>query len=252
MINHLSYSSISLYLDCAEAWRRKYIAKEPTFSNSNLMLGKAFHGAVEAAVELPGVNLQAAYSEQFNKALEEDKNVIWGDETQESTFNEGVRLLSNADVQQAILSIKPGKDERGAMIERKVELRVPSVPVPIIGYVDIILDDGTPADFKTSSKSWSEGQASGSLQTLFYLAAMNQMGMPINWKFKHFIFVKTKTPKVQVLEHAHKASELFFLFEVIANAWKGIEREVFPLAPGSWKCSAAYCDFYKNCRGKYG
>ncbi len=251
MINHLSYSSINLYLECAEAWRRKYIAKEPTASNPNLVLGKAFHGTIENAILLPQTNILHIWKDQFDKAAQEE-NVTWGDETPESTNNEGVRLLASQEVTQAILSIKPGKDEHGAMIERKVELRVPGVPVPVIGYVDIILEDGTPADFKTSGKSWSEGQASGSLQTLFYLAAMNQMGMPVNWQFKHFIFVKTKTPKVQILEHSHKASELFFLFEVIANAWKGIEREVYPLSPGSWKCSPSYCDFYKNCRGKYG
>ena len=251
MIAHLSYSSISLYLECAEAWRRKYIAKEPTASNPNLVLGKAFHGTIENAILLPQTNILHIWKDQFEKAAQEE-NVMWGDETPESVHNEGVRLLASQEITQAILSIKPRKDERGAMIERKVELRVPGVPVPVIGYVDAVLEDGTPVDFKTSAKSWSENQASGSLQTLFYIAAMNQMGTPVNWKFRHYVFVKNKTPKVQILEHEHKPGELFFLFEVIANAWKGIEREVYPLNPNSWKCSAAYCDFYKDCRGKYG
>lgn len=250
-IQHLSYSSISMYLECAEAWNRKYVKKEPTFSNSNLVLGSAFHKTIETAIQLQSTNFQGIWSEQFGIASLEE-NIMWGDETPESVFNEGVRLFASQDIQEAVLSIHPQHDERGAIIERKVELRVPGVPVPVIGFVDIVLDDGTPADFKTSSKSWSDSQAAGSLQTLFYIAAMNQMGTPVNWKFKHFIFVKNKTPKVQVLEHSHKPSELFFLFEVIANAWRGIEREVYPLNPNSWKCGPVYCDFFANCRGKYG
>ena len=137
------------------------------------------------------------------------------------------------------------------MIERKVELRVPGVPVPVIGYIGVILEDGTPADFKTSARSWTQDQANNSLQTLFYLAALNQAGFEVNWRFKHFVFVKTKTPQVQVLEHSHKPGELFFLFETIKRVWEGISKEYFPLNPTTWRCSEKYCDFYANCRGRY-
>jgi len=130
-------------------------------------------------------------------------------------------------------------------------LRVPGVPVPVIGYIDLILDDGTPADLKTSKMSWSEAKAADSLQGLFYLAALNQAGVPINWKFKHIIFVKTKEPKVQILENEHKPGELFFLSEIIKRVWDSIESGQFPINPTSWKCSETYCDFYANCRGKY-
>jgi len=46
-IQHLSYSSISMYLDCPEAWRRKYIAKEQTQSSPALAFGSAFHNTTE-------------------------------------------------------------------------------------------------------------------------------------------------------------------------------------------------------------
>ena len=100
-------------------------------------------------------------------------------------------------------------------LSAKVELRVPGVPVPVIGYIDLILEDGTPADLKTSKSSWPEAKATDSLQGLFYLAALNQAGMKTSGKFTHLIFVKTKEPKVQVLENTHGTKELFFLFEII-------------------------------------
>lgn len=246
MIEHLSYSSITLYLDCPEAWRRKYVAQEPTRKTSALAFGSAFHGTVERMIQKRSYDWTTIWSEEFGKAFQD---VTWEDEeTPEWHYNEGVRLLNHEDVKTAIQSIQPKSPEH---IEKKVELRVPGVPVPVIGYIDIILADGTPADFKTSARSWTQDQANNSLQTLFYLAAMNQMGFEVNWRFKHFVFVKTKTPQVQVLEHSHTPGELFFLFEMIKRVWEGISKEFFPLNPTTWRCSEKYCDFYANCRGRY-
>lgn len=243
--DHLSYSSISMYLDCPEAWRRKYIAGEPTRKTGALAFGSAIHNTIERIVQ--GGDVLGTWKEEFEKSYTEDVIFDEGD-TREANYNEGVRLLTNTDIQNVIRSIVPYSPEH---IEYKVELRVPGVPIPIIGYIDIILTDGTPADFKTSARSWTQDQANNSLQTLFYLAALNQMGWDINWRFRHYVFVKTKTPQVQILEHEHKPGELFFLFEMVRRVWEGISKEYFPLNPTTWRCSPKYCDFYANCRGRY-
>lgn len=250
MIEHLSYSSITAYLDCPENWRRKYIAKEPTQSNPALAFGSAFHGTIETLVTKPESDVLSTWGRAWNKAIE-GQPIFWGTDTPEEIFNDGVKMFSTPTILSEIKKIKPGIDSQGPKIERKVELKVPGVPIPVIGYIDIILDDGTPADFKTSARSWSDNQAQESLQSLFYLAALNQAGEKINWKFAHLIFVKTKEPKFQRIEHSHKPGELFFLFDLIGRVWDGIQKEVFPMNPSSWKCNSKYCDFYPNCRGKY-
>lgn len=251
MIDHLSYSSITTFLDCPEAWRRHYIAKEPTKTSPALIFGSAIHETVETAIVETGQDLLSIWGAKWPAALE-SKDIYWGVESPGQYFNEGLRILGNETIQTEIAKLKPAMVlGKYPAIEQKVELRVPGVSVPVIGYIDIILEDGTPADIKTSKASWSDAKASDSLQSLFYLAAMNQAGMNINWKFKHLVIVKTKEPKFQTLEHTHTPGELFFLFEVIKNAWSAIEKEAFPLNPGSWKCNPQYCDFYPNCRGKY-
>lgn len=250
MIDHLSYSSITTFLECPENWRRKYLLKEPTTTNPALVFGSAFHGSVELAV-IPGNKIPLLDLWQANWAKQIEQPVFWGADTPEQHSNEGIRLLSHKTVTDAIAQIKPGIDEQGPKIERKVELHVPGVPVPVIGYIDLILEDGTPADLKTSKMSWSEAKASDSLQGLFYLAALNQAGIKTSGKFTHIIFVKTKEPKVQVLENTHGPKELFFLFEIIKRVWHSIETENFPINPTGWMCSPNFCDFYANCKGKY-
>jgi hypothetical protein len=250
IVQHLSYSSISLYLDCPEAWQRRYIAQEPTRKNTALAFGSAWHGTLERMIQTPQQSTTEIWTEEYNKAFTDDVYLELG-ETREQHHNEGIRLLSNKDILAAIAAIKPRHDEQGAMIERKIELRVPGVSVPVIGYIDVILDDETPADFKTSARAWSDDKAAGSLQSLFYLAALNQAGFEVNWRFKHYIFTKTKTPQVQVLEHSHKPGELFFLFDLIRRCWDAIQKEAYPLNPTGWRCSEKYCDAWASCRGKY-
>lgn len=250
MIDHLSYSSISLYLECPEAWRRKYIAKEPTVSTPALVFGSAFHGALETQLKT-GQPALAAWSDAWTAALERGP-VDFGFDTPEKHYNEGIRLLSNAGVADAINKLTVRNAETGPLIEQKISLNVPGVPVPVIGFIDFISADGVPCDLKTSAYAWTADKAANSLQGLFYLAALNQAGQNFHgWRFRHVVFVKTKEPRVQVIENLHTPRELFFLFRVVREVWNGIEREVFPLNPNSWKCGPVYCDFWGQCRGRY-
>lgn len=252
-LEHLSYSSISLYLDCGEAWKRKYVEKQPTIVSPALIFGSAFHDTVEAAVGDPGADLLKTWTAKWNKRVGE-ADVAWGVDTPEFHHNEGHRILSADNVQGAIRSIRVGHDDDGAgpLVEQKVELRVPGVPIPIIGYIDLMTTDGVPADLKTAARAWTDAKAADSLQGLFYLAALNQAGKTAHaWRFRYYIFVKTKTPQVQIIEHTHHPGEIFFLFKLIQSIWRGIEQGVFPINPTGWKCDPKYCDFWADCRGKY-
>lgn len=257
MIEHLSYSSISTFLTCAENWRRKYITKEPTYSTPALVFGKAIHQTIEQWVGAEGpcdpAKLLTHWQSAWSAAIE-GETVVWGLDQPAEHYNEGVRILSNEQVIYNLTTIQPRRNDEGQpAIERKVELRVPGVPVPIIGYIDIITQDGVPGDFKTSARSWTTEKAAGELQPLFYLAALNQAGETVpGWRFRHYTIIKTKTPKFETFEVAHKPGEVFFLFEVISKVWRAIQNGVFPLQPNAWLCSAQYCDFYANCRGRYG
>lgn len=252
-LTHLSYSSINLYLTCAEHWRRKYLLKQPQPSTPALIIGSAVHGTLEESL-VKRQPLAQLWPGVWAAKLKQDADSIeWGADTPEQHFNDGLRLVSEPAVQQLVDGLTPLVDEVGVFIERKVELRVPGVPVPVIGYIDLMTADGVPGDFKTSRNRWTQADAEGEIQPLVYLAALHQAGRPVAGnRFRHYVITKTKKPEVQVIEHRHGMTEIFWLFELIRRVWDGIESELFPVNPNAWLCSAKYCAYWSECRGKRG
>lgn len=262
-IDHLSYSSISSYLTCSRAWKHHYIDKLPEPTTPALIFGSAIHDTVEKLISdntletgepsnpLSMAGASVIFRELYQARLEKETDIDWRGITIKEQLCLGERILTTPEVFENLNRLRAKINADGEpMIERKVELSVPDVGVPVIGYIDIVLADGTPADFKTASRAWTQTQAENSMQSLFYLAALNQAGEEINWKFKHLVVTKTLAPKFQELEHAHEPRELFFLFDLIRSVWAGISAGVFIPNPDSWKCSPKYCPHFMSCRGK--
>jgi hypothetical protein len=202
------------------------------------------------------------WQRQWKMQLERnaENGIAWGKDSQESMATLGEKMFSDPDTIALVDSLQPLAIEEQVQIERRVELTVPGVPIPIIGYIDLIEQDGVPADFKTSARSWSQKQADSEMQPCFYLAALVQdifdplprltnSGGQWIYPFRHYVFVKTKTPKVQIWESTRSIGDLFWLFGLITDVWKGIKAEVFPPNPGTWKCSPKYCEHWPHCRG---
>lgn len=258
-IEYLSYSSINLYLTCSEAWRRKYVLKEPQPSTPSLVFGSAIHNAIEYYIgtraDTTAIKPDSPanyWRGHWDMAVEYNPNCEWGADTPEQHFNEGLRLLSNPELQAMVNRLTPLRDDSGLFIERKVELRVPGVPVPIIGYIDLVTNDGVPGDFKTSATQWTQHKAAAELQPLFYLAALNQMGRNVpGLRFRHYVIVKTKEPKVQVIETMHTWDSLFHrLYPIIQSVWRAIESEVYVPNPHAWLCGPKFCNAWSKCIGR--
>jgi len=261
-LEHLSYSSISSYLLCPRAWRFHYLDQIETPTSPALIFGSAFHETVEdwlatrICEDMGDIPLVDFWQRQWKMQLERnaDRGINWGKDNPEAMNNLGIRMFSDPDTVALVDSLQPLVIEEQVQIERKVTLQVPGVPVPVIGYVDMIEQDGVPCDFKTSARSWSQKQANEQMQPAFYLAALNQFGYPLaqdngGYTFRYYTFIKTKTPKCQIWGTTRTAQDLFWLFGLIADVWHGIEGGVFPPNPGTWKCGPRYCDYWDICRG---
>jgi len=258
-VSSLSYSSVSAYLICGRYWKYRYLDKVSATVAPALVFGSAFHNTVEAYIRNVAQSGQSAglveiWEDEWPAVLEkEGDRIAWADGSPDALLAEGTRILQALEVVQVVDAVTPLVDPDGRVhIEDFVKMEIPGVPVPIVGYIDIIDSDGVPGDFKTASRRWSEKNALNELQPLFYLAALEQVGHRSNpeMRFRHYVFAKTDPAEAQVIETRRTRGELQFLFDLIREVWKGIAARVFPPNPRTWKCSPEYCEYWGICRGK--
>jgi putative RecB family exonuclease len=267
-VEHLSFSSMSLYFTCSRAWRFRYVDRLSTATSSNLVFGSAFHDTIEVALtqlaEGEKPSLTDLWLHNWQYQAERAGNVAYVDTTPDELQAQGQHMLTSAiEVANGFKSAKfadlgawletlqvaTDVDQDRLCIEQKVTLTVPGMSVPVIGYVDMIGADGVPCDFKTAARSWPPDKADNELQPTFYLAALNQQGR-IADTFRYYVFTKTKTPKVQVLETKRTASDMFWLLGALSETYRAICVGVFPpTGAGSWKCNPEYCEYHKYCKG---
>ena len=254
-LDHLSYSSISTYQMCPRSWRLHYIDKVPTLTAAALVFGSAFHNCIEAYLK-GGGSPEELWPHRWNAQIEQNNadNIEWADETPESLFNLGLSMLTAKEVIEPLSTIRAMVSDDGPAIERYITLSVPGVPIPVVGYIDIITEDGVPGDFKTSSRRWSDSRGADEMQPVFYLAALNQAGYDRNPErhFRYYVFTKTRKPELQIIETTRTAGELLWLLDMIRSVWESIDAGAFPMNPGSWKCSPKWCGYWSVCRGRYG
>jgi len=273
-LQHLSYSSISAYLSCPAMWKFRYIDKLPTFGNANLFFGSVWHNTIEEYISISAKGTDALvdiYRKRWDAQLEkEGERMTWNTDEEGANFTQGKTWITDkpnfaeplkdfpsmAAFLDTVIPKKrknPGEKEKPLIVEEFVSLNVPGVPIPIIGFIDVITDDDIPTDFKTSGKSWNAGRAEDEMQPLFYLAALSQAGIRVPGRmFRHVVFVKNKTGcKVQSFTTVHNMAKLLWLYRVIEGVWQAIEKEAFPVNPTGWQCSKYYCDYWASCRGKF-
>lgn len=256
-IEHLSYSSLSTYQSCARSWRFKYLDQQPAPSTPALAFGSAWHATVEEIIRSTALHHSADIRGIWTENLAIATASVPADryelgESPESLADDGLRMLYDPEVIRSLSTLRPLMIDGAPVIERKVELRVPGVPVPIVGYIDCVLDDGCPVDFKTSERAWSNDRAFNEIQPLFYLAALLQEDVrpAANYRFTHVVFPKSGKARVQIFQHTHTPAQLFWLFGLIRDCWTGIDSGVFHPNPTSWLCSPKFCNYWTQCRGK--
>lgn len=254
---HLSYSSLSLYMDCARKWKYKYVDLLPEPSSSALAFGSALHLTLAEIARLqtsgrPAFAVENIIDEvwqaSFKKVFDNLEELEEG-ETRQGLAELGMETFEDPDVLEFLNSMNTMVIGNEPQIEKRVTFYVPGVPLPILGYIDRIGADAVPYDYKTAGRSWNLQQAEEELQTLFYLAALRSLEYPHNMTFRHVIFPKKGPNKIQVLEHRHTEAELDWLYDAIRDAWKGIKAEVYSPNPSGNYCSPK-CGYWNICRGK--
>lgn len=262
-LEHLSKSSIELYMDCGRAWAAHYRDGLRGPTSPALLIGSVFDKTLELyfrakAIGQAPADLLALYSQCWLEETTGDRAslISWSGELPQQVENVGARLVGSKLTAELLSRLDVLITETGPALQQRIELRVPGVPIPAIGFLDIVTADGVPGDFKTAGRAWGEGKARHELQPRLYLAALLQAGyVPPKgpgggYLFRHWIWTKTKEPRIQEIETEFSASEVFVAMDLVAEAWNGISKGVFMPNSGSWRCSGEYCQVWAQCMGR--
>jgi CRISPR/Cas system-associated exonuclease Cas4 (RecB family) len=143
-VDHLSANSITKFIRCPRQWQESYVYKSPFESNSNLVIGSAVHLALSR--QLKGEDIGDYFGDAVSSTLE-------GDEKHSGAT--GIDWKTSPEVSENLARKhlydyeRYGKHLRVIDTEKEISLDIPGVPIPIVGFVDIVCEDRL-VDIKTT------------------------------------------------------------------------------------------------------
>ncbi len=220
-IQKLSYSSVALWNYCPRAWLLRYHYKYTTPSSPAQVFGTAMHKAIQASLlekrELSEM-VPGFQNYVFNSIFENKIAIRANDVT--TLVVMGQNILSDPMIGGILGTIKV---ETESQIEREFEFRVPEVRPPVMGFIDIVDNDGIPYDIKTSKWQWTEEKAMEEMQPDFYLTALEAAGTPSpDAKFTYIIIMKTEEPFAYLIETT-RPNYKERTYEMVQKMWEGVK-----------------------------
>jgi hypothetical protein len=137
-VDHLSASSITKFLRCPRAWQEGYVYKAVSPSNSSLVIGSAVHLGISRV--LRGEPAGDYFQDEVAEAYENYGDINWKDSIDVSE-NIAKKMLYDYE--------RFGKHLRVMDTEKEISIEIPGVPIPIVGFVDIVCEDRL-IDIKTT------------------------------------------------------------------------------------------------------
>lgn len=242
-LDHLSASSIRMYLRCPRQWWYRYVLGIKIAPDGGLVSGIAFHNAAEACLVYKietGENAPANEAEERardNAVRGLDDAILAEDQSPGAVVDKAVRLTS-AWAKEALPEAKP------ASVEEGWELQIDNVTV--VGRIDMVSTDGHVVDWKTTSKAPPKPQAlAANPQTGLYSAATGAETV----EYVHVVDSKSKGPYIAPVEVpaplVKQSRELSQ--ELVVDVAGACQSGHFPRNTEGWHCSARWCGYYSRC-----
>lgn len=211
---HLSVSSVQLYATCPAQWKARYVDRLVMPTNPPMAFGKAFHAALEA--EHRGENSERALIAAWNAGdadLAASGQAMHPDKVHALTLLEAYKTRG--------LGGKLGVPEQKFVLR----LLTPSVPVPVLGYIDLPIPERRRfREFKTTSSTtrWTYEKVMLEHQLHVYGRAY-QMLYNHRVDCAEYVILGTDSVRVEVIE-AEPDPNGFRLFEMAAlETWRGVK-----------------------------
>ncbi len=257
----LHASMINTLYACGEQFRRRYGARfgwadreEKIPPGIALVTGIATHHSIEKnlihKIEtgelLPLEAIQDLTRDQvlalWDNVMMTEEEASNPDQTQGSTIDTSIALAK-------LHASELAPDLLPKSVERKWVIALNGYPYDLAGQWDIEETTGSIRDTKTAAKTPTQESADNSEQLSMYALAKTVCdGSEPSALFLDTL-VKTKTPKLVILETQRTQVHRQALLHRIERATEIIERGAFtPANPQDWHCSLRWCGYAATCK----
>lgn len=265
-IRNLSVSKIEKALLCPKQFKYQYLDRIPQLSSGKFLAGNVVHEVLEYALQ------EFAKTEKYPSAKtlddmfdptweakakeEEEKETFlgweWPKDDPEERMKRDYRPLVTLARKEVLPTLKPWMIGTEPVVEHRIQLELQSEvgPFPLLGYIDLLEDNGVLADWKTTDNKVSDRAKSTWLQ----FAAYSLWAYPIVGQeevdCEKIFLVRKEKPFVERVPFKVGERHRQYFVEVAAQVWKMVQRNSgFLPATGGWWCQPGWCAFYAGCQG---
>ena len=252
---YLSVSQVRKYLTCPRAYEFKYVNKLNEPIGSSLVMGRAFHKGMQMASIKKVVDGEILstddvldiYSDAFDQERE-NNDVDWADDDPGKVKDDGSQLMKKYYEEMGINAI-PMVDDRGLpLVEREHEFEiVPGLKAKAV--IDIIEQDGSIRDYKTSKRSPSQTIIDETIQMPVYaLAYRNITGQTEKTVGLDYAVNLKKEKKIVRLETDGPVDDgrIDRVKQTFVGVAKAISAGIF--YPNEESNACGYCSFKDICK----
>lgn len=242
---YLSVSQIRTYLRCPKQYELKYIDEVKETYGSSLLVGKAFHGAIEAANRTKaggGTFAASDLKDAYNDAWEAGESGIAfkDDEDPGQLKDRGMELAVH-------YYEEVGQHANPDLVE--IDFNIQVADVPLIGFMDLVERDGTIRDFKTAGSTPAKDVADSSIQLTAYAMAYRDLTGQEEAKVGLDYVVNLKRDIKIIRQESTITDKRIERFEnTVHQVAKAIDSGVFYSNDESTVCS--YCSYRTLCKGR--
>jgi CRISPR/Cas system-associated exonuclease Cas4 (RecB family) len=249
-MDHFSITQLQTYLLCPQSYRFAYIErKEWEFYPAEMLFGSIIHSVVANLFHNQGELTEEEMVKMFESSW--DKEV-------ESTENIRFRSLSPDELKERgskLIRLFHGKFRHLEPEDVELFFEIPLLDLQtgsfgenvVQGRIDLT-SGGSLYEIKTSSRRLRQEEVDRSLQLTFYAWAYFYLyGKPAR-SLKLINLIKTKEPKIQVLETKREMEDFTRLYRLMVGVISAIKKGVFyPNPLYTYGCDN--CPFRSACRG---
>jgi len=242
---YISYNQIRTYRNCPRQYYFSYIKNVKTHLNDKVFIGVVFHDAADFLLKKkiegapPSMEEVLDYFTYTFKELEHQNEIAWS-EKREKSFSRGLSFIKYfaREIAPGILPI---------MTEKEIECTLPDSEIKLRGVIDLVEDDFSITDFKTTTAKWSKDRINKSfLQMVIYkyLFEAGVGGFIKELKFKILYSKNATGVKHQALSIPAQDSDEKQMLGIINFVIENIEKGYFYKNEG-YICN--FCDFRDIC-----